>query len=320
NIWFGTGTVLFDGGLTKFDGENWTSYALDTLVDFYIKWVKDIEIDGNNVLWATTTYGAIYIDRDTLRWLRPLHDLPVETVRYVAIDNANVKWFTSPIGLISYVDSSFSVYDTSDGLYSLICYDVSFNDTFLLLSYFHDNVLSEYNGITWQHYDSSNGITAGHLKILVDNSGTLYLGGDEEGIFRRFRSSGLLFDNIPTLDGDFPGVIWDIAVDEQNNKYFVNNFGLYVYNEDSIVWNIRESHNQVNSSGFEIYPNPFTHEVCFSSNDFLEFYIYDIQGKQIDALNGRSVKWKPNDLSSGVYFVKVNMLEKKVIKKIFYTR
>jgi len=106
NLWFGT----WGGGVSKFNGANWTNYSQanyvnvikpDALGNIWFGTATDLKkFDGNNWTNYTTTNG-----------------LAANNVNAIVIDQYNDKWFgTNVAGVSKYNGSAFTTFNTSNGL------------------------------------------------------------------------------------------------------------------------------------------------------------------------------------------------------------
>jgi hypothetical protein len=79
------------------------------------------------------------------------------------------------------------------------------------------------------------------------------------------------------------------------------------------------------------YPNPFNPstkiDFNINKNQYVELFIYDIHGKIIERLINQeiaagvhSIKWTPNNISSGVYILSLNTASTKISSKLLYIK
>src|SRR4030042_976489 len=158
--WFGT-----NGGISKFDGTNWTTY--DTLNGLAIGYVSAIAIDAEGNKWFGTEDGVSKFDDTT--WTT----YAVGWVKEIAIDAEGNKWFGTYGGGVSKFDgTNWTTYTTSNGLASnyinAIAIDAEGNKcfgTYQVINLGHKTSLeligtgvSKFDGTTWATYTTADGL------------------------------------------------------------------------------------------------------------------------------------------------------------------
>jgi hypothetical protein len=98
-------------------------------------------------------------------------------------------------------------------------------------------------------------------------------------------------------------VVDDITKDSSGNILIATSTGLFVYNDDTIRWEIREQQLQVPKARAIAYPNPANKIVRFTNTEIRK-EIYDLKGNLIEIVIKNENIWKPQKhLSAGVYLI-----------------
>ena len=164
------------------------------------------------------------------------------------------------------------------------------------------------------------------LDIFVKQKDTLWIGSGagiskfvEENQWYNFdvANSGLGYNYVRALCEDNFGNLW------------IGERGLSVYKEDGIITNINEAYTQPLNHAFALmqnYPNPFNprskikYQIAKAGQ--INLSVYDILGRKISELVNEymspgtyEIEFNGSDLSSGVYFYRLNVGEYSSTKK-----
>jgi len=275
-IWLGT----LQGGVARFDrNDEWVVYNEDNsgLPGNEVLCVT-IDSDGNK--WIGTWFDGLGIfDGDN--WV--VYDttnspLPHHTVIDIAIDSIGNKWIaTEGGGLAKFDGTNWEIFNTSNsGLKSddLIFVKFDVNGNLWIGSTFGG--LTVYNGKTWRVFDNTN--------------------------------SGLNDENALSIAFDSNGDAW-IGTWMGGVSQFVE--GVIVVPVHILVRNLPEKYLLSQN-----YPNPFNPSTGINysipKNSFVSVKVYDVLGNEVAVLVNKekpagnySVEFNANNLSSGVYFYRI---------------
>ncbi len=192
NKWFGTGNKLFGthGGVSKFDGANWTTYNTSTS-GLAHNYVNAIAIDEEGNKWFGTQGGVSKFDGTNWTTYNISNSgLASNSVRCIAISNTDVKWFGGCIGCewsgpddcdaaaVSRFDGGWTTYiERASGLcceqVKAIAIDQQGQKWFGTRG-----GVSKFDGTNWTTYNTSTSGLASNLvnAIAVDNEGNKWFG------------------------------------------------------------------------------------------------------------------------------------------------
>lgn len=127
NKWFAT----YGGGLSKFDGKQWTNYTSEGYgppqphawrsypegAGLGDMWTYDLAFDKQNTLWVATWKGASQMNRDgSFKTYATRDGLADKWVYALGIDSAGVYWFGTEGGVSRYDGKTWKSYTHKDGL------------------------------------------------------------------------------------------------------------------------------------------------------------------------------------------------------------
>jgi ligand-binding sensor domain-containing protein len=190
-----------NSGLTRFDGQSWVNFA-SNLGGLTNDWIYDFTIDAQGDKWMATHTGAARLQGNT--WTH--YDL-VEpgfsptSTRSILVDAQGNKWF---------------------GTYGRGVY--KYNPTMTAFTIYNPRN----SGL------SGDVVTA----IAKDTQGTLWFGTESDGISK---FDGVTWTNYGRLNLGFSGMVYDIAVDRQNNKWFATFEGVLKF--DGVNWTLIDPSN-----------------------------------------------------------------------------
>jgi len=202
NKWFGT-----DGGVSKFDGTTWTTYADSNHLICNVH--TAIAIDGSNNIWMTTAswwclmegcglwpLGVSKFDGTNWTTYNTIDGLADEMVNAIAIDAEGNKWFGTGGGVSKFDDTTWTTYTESDGLVN-------------------------------------NQVNA----IAIDSEGNKWFGTG--GGVSKFDDT--TWTTCTTLDGLVNNCVNAIAIDAEGNKWFATVEGISKLSADGNTVNISVS-------------------------------------------------------------------------------
>lgn len=177
DIWIGTnggvGHFVQSIDAPHFTG-TWTSYTTDNgLPDDHI---TTIAVDQNGIVWVGTSQAGL-ASFDGSNWTAdPIFGNNIYRITSIAVDHNNNLWVASWDGLFKYDGSTWTHYDTSNGLPSnvLTCVAAGTNNDVWVGS--ASDGASLYNGKSWTTFDTQNsGIVYNSINaITVDTYGNVW--------------------------------------------------------------------------------------------------------------------------------------------------
>jgi ligand-binding sensor domain-containing protein len=212
NKWFGT----YGGGVSKFDGTNWTSYTTaDGLVNNY---VRAIVIDSEGNKWFGTNLGVSKFDNTSWITYTTANGLVSNYVLSIAIDSEENIWFGTYGGGVSKFDGTNWVgYTTADGLINNYVLSVAIDSEGN--KWFGTNVggISKFDGTNWTSY-TTGGLENNDVKtIAIDSEGNKWFGTYGGGV-SKFDDTN--WTSYTTADGLSNNNILAIVIDTEGNKWF----------------------------------------------------------------------------------------------------
>lgn len=184
------------------------------------------------------------------------------------------------------------------------------------------------DGLTW--VSVSNGLPSNHISTIVTNSlGHIFIGVNPGGIFRS-TNDGLNWVLISNQVVDAIPGITKLLISNSGYLYSITN---YIYRSNSPVTVVESISNEIPKK-YQLgqnYPNPFNPNtrIDFSLpvDEKVTIKIYNISGEEVAVLADNfynagiySVFWKPESVSSGVYFYKLETENFKETKKMIIVK
>lgn len=295
NKWLGTGGVY--GGVSEYDGKNWTTYNVsDGLADNN---VNCIAFDSFGNKWFGTQLGISVFDG--LRWTTiDISDGLINNyIATLKIDAQNVVWIgygTWAKG-ISKLDGQFLTnytYDTPCGV-TTIAIDSKNNKWFGL--YGAGILKFDDNDWTFESLYDNN-----IRSMAIDIHDNIWVGSG--GWLSKFNGSHWDFYNLD-LAGIKGYLVTSIAIDHQENIWFTTWAGIVKYEEG--VTGIENQTFDNAKNVLSIYPNPATYQitVLFPKLDTYTITITDLTGKTKlqSTINGENTVIQTATLNAGVYIL-----------------
>jgi ligand-binding sensor domain-containing protein len=344
NKWIGFDRIMMfnnSGGLYQFDNNgNGTAYYISNSglphSDIY-----DIAIDDSSNKWIATGGGLAKFNGTTWKVYNTDNSkIPSDRLLSIAIDNSGNKWIgTRNKGLVKFDNTNWQVFNTynpslpGNNIRS-IAIDKNQSDIWISVSNsdwpYPLLAIAKFNGDNWTIYNSE--VSVEYISCMkVDENSVIWLGS----------SNGLVkFDsgNWTVFTRDNSGLpndgIGDMAIDGKNNKWIISD-GLVVFNENGVV-SIGEKNEDFEKfpNNFNInqnYPNPFNPltniEFDLPKSSDVRIEVYNTAGQKIQTLLNRKmsagshqVEFNAQDLSSGVYFYRIEAGEFQDVKKMILLR
>lgn len=233
NKWFGT-----TGGLTKFDGNTWTTYTKfnsglkgDTIIS--------ITIDAAGNKWIGTDGGGLSIFNGSswTTYTKTNSPLTHNTVKEVKIDRDGNKWIgTYGGGLLKFDGSNWTVYnEVNSGLSNnyVSCVAIDKANNVWVGTNTGVTGIYKFNGTSWTNYKSSNSnlVHPYVYDITPDKYGNVWIAADV-GVSK---FDGTTFTNYTTTDTKTPwfGAV-NIVIDDEDNKWVGTGDGFFKF--DNQVW------------------------------------------------------------------------------------
>ncbi len=295
-VWIACFPIPFDrGGVLYFDGYNeWVS--IDTSWGLPSNPVAVVGIAHEDI-WFSQPFNCGIIDPEIWSIKSDTLGLFAEMGRHLSavtiLDSISI--FAGFIGRVAIVqrDSFFEVpYDGSECDRPVVTDDD-------VVCWKVDSIIYCFDTDTIYAYDIPNTFLWGNL-IVVDSENTFWYARDNLlAAFNPFSGEYTEYNVVEPRSINF------LAVDALGNKWLDGHDGLYVFNEDTIVWSVDESE-QVKPSNLEIdcYPNPFNSTLRITAPEKATVTIHDTKGRMVADL-GKERLWKAEkDVPSGVYIVR----------------
>ncbi len=324
DVWAGTSS-----GVSRFDGETWTTYNSNNVLLY--NYVSTIAVDFDGDVWISTFShllgGVSCYDGDNWTLYTRDDGLKNDVVNSMAFGSDSVVWFGTRLGATRYDGENWRTFTSASGR---LPYDVV------------ESIAIDSNGIVW--IGTSGGINR------YERGGITRYDGENWKTFTT--DDGLADNRIESIDCGADGVVWVrtgngiIRYDGEIWKTFTTDDGLAsndVYSieigPDGIVWfGTREGLSRYeplptlvetpDSLPSEIivhgnYPNPFNLETSIRfmlpRDGNVQLIIYNITGQKIRSLISdrmtagiHSVRWDGRDevgkpVSSGMYIALLKM-------------
>jgi ligand-binding sensor domain-containing protein len=221
NVWIGS----YGGGVSKFDGANWTRYTqVDGLAS---NGVLSIGKDPAGSLWFGTDSGVSKFDGATWTTYTTVDGLAGDWVTAVSSDLTGNLWFAVSIecfgggcqvvGLSKFDGATWTTYTIANGLASnwvqAITSDAAGNVWFGT-----DSGVSKFDGTKWTTYTSNDGLASNLISsIASDASGSIWFGTWDSGVSE---FDGETWTTYTTADGLASNYVDAIANDQVGNVWF----------------------------------------------------------------------------------------------------
>ena len=313
------GSTLYAGGYTGMcvstnDGENWTK---PTNTGFPGGYVSSIKFLGSNIFAGIKfTRGVILSTNNGASWSQVNNGLTSLNVNALEIINENLYVGTSAAGVFVSTNNGTNWAAVNSGITNMNVTAICPVGTNIFASTQGGGVyLTTNGGASWTPIN--NGIA--NLNILsLYNSGSVIYAGAQAGEFYYSTNSGQSW--ISKKDGlNTSSNVTSICV--SNNLIFSGTqFGIWKRNINDFITGVNSSTSET-VTGYKLYqnyPNPFNPGTVISFTlpgaEKVILKIYDLSGREIEVLRNEdfgagtySVYWNAVNLSSGIYFYKLQV-------------
>lgn len=235
NVWFSS-----SGGMTKFDGDRFTTYREDE--GPFNNEVWSFDIDQSGTFWLGTHEGVRLFDgksytdfpipkgevRDTTSMIS------YDRVSSVLVDSKGMVWFgTDGFGLCKWDGKRFTNYTSDDGLCDNNIGDLFEDSRGNIWIATHFGGMCLYNGKTFRNFSDEglvNGVEAG--AIYEDHQGNVWFAVEHRGVYKY---DGNSFVNYNESNGLNTSGIISIYQDRENRFWFGGWGGLFRFDGERFV-------------------------------------------------------------------------------------
>ena len=309
NIW-----VSGYGGVSMFDGSNFTNYDQSTYFNEY----GILGIASKNEVWATQeTYGASKYNGST--WTHYTNADGIMGLYFPALtinQTGNVFLVASDYnnGNKGYVNvfngTNWTYYDSSSAMIvvnplSVFC--DSNNDIWVG----GDNALMKFDGVNWVTIATRPEDNIEIISITEDSYGNIWFAEKNGGGVYCYNGSTVIDAGSPE---NFSGKSQGITADNNGSVYVCLNSGVY---KVDIITSVKK----LKSNDVKIYPNPITDKININiANQDLRsvnIKLYNISGEIImsdNYSNLNNIIISTENLEEGIYFLSINNLVEKIVK------
>jgi len=225
NKWFGT-----ELGLTKFDGQNWTTFT--TTNGLVKNIVNCITVDALGYLWIGTNGGISKYDGQY--WA----NYTSKNVYSVAVDTKGYKWFATEEGILMFTGSSWYNYTYNYGLdyvrATAVAIDSIGNKWF---GYDAFGGLRKMNNDTWNLYNDDI-LYFNRINSLAADSKGIWVGTNGGGALK-IEGNKMTTYNSNLLSSNYVNCI---AVNSDDSKWFGTSLGVAYCDKDGF-WGIYNTTN-----------------------------------------------------------------------------
>lgn len=287
NVWIGT-----FNGITKFDGDNFTSWTIDNglggnlIYDIHIHssgtvycatsgglsfydgafWGNFAIGDGlpSNTIWCvtedldgriwigTSDAGVAYFDGAFWQQYSTSQGLVTNAIRTILADRSGNMWFASGNGLSFFNGNEFKTFNTSNGLPGLIINDIIQLDNGNIAVATNGGI-GIYNYSNWQTITASNGLPASNVLSLREDYENNLIMATAIGVVKYDWTD---FSVINKSDGLTDNIVTKIELtNEGNNKLWCSSpfDGVTEYDNDNTFNIYRKHRNLINDNVNYVY-------------------------------------------------------------------
>jgi len=304
NLFVGTqmGVFLFNS-----NDSSWTPLGPFTN---YIKALAS----SDTMLFAATSGSGVYRSTNSgTSWTPVNSGLEDLWVRNLSMSNGGIFAGTQSKGVYRSTNNGTSWSAVNTGLEGLWVYSLMAHDSAIFVGTSEGIFYSTDNGAMW--YDGDSGITANIVTCFAEHDGVSFAGTAGNGVF---------------LSNDH-GIHWTAWKYGLNNGYVssLTAYGEFLFAGTGQDWIWRRSLSELMTTVersemqspdrlvlHQNYPNPFnpTTTISFSlpSRSFVSLKVLDVIGREITTLvyeelsaGDHTRQWTPSNMSSGVYFYRL---------------
>lgn len=225
NLYFGSSAVFYDmifelpeGGITKFDGNSWTTILKKENFLF-----RGLDISREGSIWiGSSLVRDVFADT-----------IPPPSISVISINRNDTNEFTPADGLQREIINSLLI-DKSGSIWIAT-----------------DKGVSVFDGINWTTYTDEDGLANNFvLDIAIDSAGNKWF-GTFDGVSE---FDGTSWTNYTMQDGLAGNLVMSIAVDLKGNKWFGTGDGISEMKADIVS----SATGKTETDSVFLYPNPVT--------------------------------------------------------------
>lgn len=288
NLYFGSSSVWYDmvfvagdGGVTKYDGFNWTTIMKKERYAF-----RGLAIDDEGNMWIGNNFVIdILVD-----------SIPPYYSSVLKIKNTDTTVYTSTDGLTGTWISSLVIDETGNKWIAT------------------DHGVSMFDGEKWINYTTEDGLANNLVyAIAIDSSGNKWF-GTYNGVSK---FDGTHWTNYSTQDGLINNGVTEIAIDSKGNKWFATYGGVskLVENDITIIKTL------TNTYDVKLYPDPVIDKLNIALSKQVTdagIALYSLNGVQLYSakINSNKAELDMSQFKSGIYLVKIIVSGECVLTKL----
>ena len=303
-------------------------------------YIISLAVESDKLWVGTFQYGLYVYDGISFQNFNYMNtgNMPLGNVWSINVGEDGVKWMScadARVGapnlsnVLSYDNSTWNLYDTTNSDIERFSRGVSidiYNNKWITDLQGH---LKKYDDINWFNFDSSNVFPQAVFEkseVAFDSVQNKWM-CTSTGISKFNDTNWTFYDSSNVPFSNAIKLTSCIFVDSTDNKYIgTHNSGLLIFNENGIVDDINylNSENDVNFSSYWVGKN-LNISLNTLFDGFLNLSIINSSGKIIEnsKLNTRpsqeiQAEFDFTNESQGLYFVQVEMINRKMCYKIIY--
>ncbi len=244
----------------------------------------------------------------------------------VIAENGNI-YVGTPLGVFKSVDNGDSWLEKSNGITNTYCQSILINsDGYIFAGTWGGIFISTNEGESWEERNS--GLTSTNIRALAINSNGYIFAGTAGGVFVSTDAGNSweeLNSGLTNLD------IYALAI-TPNGYVFAGSWGDGVFRSINSTTSVRDQDQAPSSFSLsQNYPNPFNPitKIQFTISDFgyTTFKVFDVLGREVATLVNEEkqpgvyeTEFDGSQLSSGIYFYKLQTENYSSIKKMIYLK
>ncbi|HSH02700.1 MAG TPA: hypothetical protein VLL52_09300 [Anaerolineae bacterium] len=260
NLWFAN-----NSDLTRYDGHTWHNFPTTPDLPAYAYDIAttpngDVWISGNNFLFQYD--GANWTKYDNS------NGLPM-SARHIKTTNNGDVWIGAIfVGVARYDGANWHIFDDTNALLSNLVSSIHVHaDQTVWVSYGEEeNAISYYNGATWQHIDTSDGLTYPNINAFVtDRQGDLW--ALAPNAVNHYDGTNWTTHTLPITDAI------ELAVDNNNDIWIASATQIGMHYFDGTNWHTVTSAELGNRQIYGHVANTPTGELWFATDTGLSSLI-----------------------------------------------